>query len=534
MNQTPPHPQTVSFLFKDSAFRHVRNHLSYDDMHVIRDDIAAFLTERLVREEDIGMILLAVTEVLSNIIKHPAVKPTHIEIHATINDARIHMDVMDDSTSFSHFNAKCEEARKTQSAAVSGAESGYGLGCILKIAQKVSYTPLSKSDDGLNHFKIDCNVELEGMERAEKREKIFLIDDDPIALQIQKRMLENVYRVFPFDSAKEALRLFPLEKPDLVISDITMPEMDGIELRKALSRLKNGDETPFIFLSGLKDQSNSLYISSLGIDDFLCKPVSAEKLLAVVGRLIRRSAQVKNHLQGKYHHDISHLLSPSLPHASCGWTFSVRHAESETGGGDFILHEETAGGLSVVISDVMGHGLSAKFFSYAYGGYIRSLMRLYRDIAMPALLLQKLSDLVTGDSFLENVILTCQAFHFFRDGRLSVASAGHPPPLLLREKDVSTIEAFGPLPGLIDGAHYIEKSIPLQKGDRVVFMSDGFLEGFGRQGDAVQKIIAAVQAHNDKATLSQYLFDECRTHQTLDVWQKDDVTLVIATYEGTS
>lgn len=524
---------TFSDIQKD-AFRHARNHLTYDDMHIIRDDISEFMRERSISHECIGMILLSVTEILSNLIKHPAVKTDYLEIRIRLDGCSAYIDVQDNSTPFAHFEEKCRNARQTEGAALSFAENGYGLGCILKTTKSAAYTPLSKSDDGFNHFKMVCEIKYDEMENRAPKEKIFLIDDDPIALQIHQRMLGDAYDVLPIDGGQKALDLFPHHRPDLIISDITMPEMDGIDLRKALSLLEGGEETPFIFLSGLKDQKNSLYISSLGIDDFLCKPVSTEKLSAVVKRLIRRSAQVKNRLQGKYHQEINTILSPSLPRQVKNWKFCVHHQPSEVGGGDFILHEEMENGVTVIFSDVMGHGLSAKFFSYAYAGYIRSLMRLYKDISTPALLLQKLSALVEQDELLENVILTCQCFQFFSDGRVSVASAGHPPPLLIRNGQAAPIEVFGPLPGLIENTAYPEKPLLLQKGDTIAFMSDGFLESFGRKGNSSEKILSALHTCPPGKPLCDHLWSESQTHRSLDIGEKDDVTFITAEYGGIS
>src|SRR5690606_18776501 len=123
-----------------------------------------------------------------------------------------------------------------------------------------------------------------------------------------------------------------------------------------------GNATPFIFLSGVAEGANSPYISRMGIDDYLTKPVTAEKLSTTVSRLLTRHQQVGNALQSRFHKGLNTLLRPHFPAQTQGWRLTTRNSMAEAGGGDFTLFHQTSASFLGVLADVMGHGREAKFF----------------------------------------------------------------------------------------------------------------------------------------------------------------------------
>ncbi|MBU6475117.1 MAG: response regulator, partial [Alphaproteobacteria bacterium] len=251
----------------EGGFSHVRPGIAFEDMTLIRNELVEFLQLRGVKGECIGNAQLVVTEILSNIVKHPEKKARHVEIRADVTDTEITLVVRDDSSAFANFDAKCKNARDVLHTGITGAETGYGLGCILVLSSAIHYVPAAAEQDGLNRFTAVLAMALR--EKPEKRKKIFLIDDDPVSLHIHRAMLEDIYAVISFENAEEALDAFAREQPDAVVSDLVMPRMDGAELRKALDGVKSGNTTPFIFLSGRDTNESNPYISTLGVDDFL-------------------------------------------------------------------------------------------------------------------------------------------------------------------------------------------------------------------------------------------------------------------------
>jgi adenylate cyclase len=110
---------------------------------------------------------------------------------------------------------------------------------------------------------------------------ILVVDDTPNNLRVLITLLgEHGYQVRPAPSGKLALQAVQSKKPDLVLLDVMMPEMDGYEV---CARLKADDETreiPVIFLSAADETLNKVRAFGLGAVDYITKPFQAEEVLA--------------------------------------------------------------------------------------------------------------------------------------------------------------------------------------------------------------------------------------------------------------
>lgn len=122
--------------------------------------------------------------------------------------------------------------------------------------------------------------------------KLLLVEDDALLLEVMKTILEEEgYTVSCAPNGKVALDLFVADRPDMVISDIMMPEMDGFELLRAIRMMPAGVTVPFLFLSARTERTDVALARKLGVDDYLFKPFEASELIeAVRVRLERRRA----------------------------------------------------------------------------------------------------------------------------------------------------------------------------------------------------------------------------------------------------
>jgi two-component system, OmpR family, response regulator ChvI len=115
---------------------------------------------------------------------------------------------------------------------------------------------------------------------------VAVVDDDQDMLDLVETMLElEGHQVITFDSGLAALEALRAKSPDLVILDIKMPEMDGMELLRQL-RIKS--RVPVIFLTGKLDEVDELLALRLGADDFIRKPFSQRVLAERVRTVLRR------------------------------------------------------------------------------------------------------------------------------------------------------------------------------------------------------------------------------------------------------
>src|SRR5690606_30578687 len=130
-------------------------------------------------------------------------------------------------------------------------------------------------------------------------------DDDEIRNYLASVLSENNYLVYKASNGAEALKITRDKKPDLIISDVSMPEMDGIELCKAIKTDNNINHLPVILLTALTSQDVELRGTEEGADYYITKPFSKDLLLARVNSLLKS----RQNLQ-QYFYDQVTLKSP--------------------------------------------------------------------------------------------------------------------------------------------------------------------------------------------------------------------------------
>jgi len=118
--------------------------------------------------------------------------------------------------------------------------------------------------------------------------KILIVDDDAALVRLFDQFLTGKgYEVLKASNGQEALRLFFAHKPDLVLLDIVMPEMDGWQ---TCSRIRDLSDVPIIMLTGQqKNEDDVVRGLDYGADDYLLKPVGSKELLARVRAILRRA-----------------------------------------------------------------------------------------------------------------------------------------------------------------------------------------------------------------------------------------------------
>jgi DNA-binding response OmpR family regulator len=120
---------------------------------------------------------------------------------------------------------------------------------------------------------------------------ILVVDDEPQILQLVRDYLEHGgFKVLTAVDGPAALRAAATQRPDLVILDLGLPGVDGLDVTRSLRR--NGD-LPIIMLTARTEESDKLVGLELGADDYVTKPFSPKELVARVRSVLRRSEAVK-------------------------------------------------------------------------------------------------------------------------------------------------------------------------------------------------------------------------------------------------
>jgi OmpR family response regulator RpaB len=119
--------------------------------------------------------------------------------------------------------------------------------------------------------------------------RVLIADNDPlIRSTLQNRLMQQGYSVGTAASGSEALRLFALTRPHLVIQDVLLPGIDGFQL---LARIRALSDAPVLLLSALSSIADRITGLQLGADDYFGKPFSASELDARIRALLRRTAR---------------------------------------------------------------------------------------------------------------------------------------------------------------------------------------------------------------------------------------------------
>jgi len=118
---------------------------------------------------------------------------------------------------------------------------------------------------------------------------ILVVDDEERLVALVKAyLLQEGFRVVTAENGRVALFLARQEKPDLIILDVMMPEMDGYEFMRAHRR---DQQTPIIMLTAKIDENDRVLGLELGADDYITKPFSLRELMARVRAVLRRTGQ---------------------------------------------------------------------------------------------------------------------------------------------------------------------------------------------------------------------------------------------------
>lgn len=124
---------------------------------------------------------------------------------------------------------------------------------------------------------------------------ILLVDDEPDIIEIIRYNLSSEgYRITTAENGREALEVAKKVKPQLVILDVMMPEMDGIETCNQMRKMPELQETVIAFLSARGEDFSQMAGFDAGADDYITKPIKPKVLTSKVNALLRRFSSANN------------------------------------------------------------------------------------------------------------------------------------------------------------------------------------------------------------------------------------------------
>lgn len=320
---------------------------------------------------------------------------------------------------------------------------------------------------------------------------ILVVDDSPVNLQVLVRILDGSgHRILAARSGKSALEIAERARPDLMLLDVMMPDMDGFAVCRAIKSRPVTRDIAVIFLSALGEVEDKVAGLGLGAADYITKPVQAEEVLARVSnhlamqrleRELRRSRDLLDQELASAAEMQRLLLPHPLPEIP-GMQIAAHYSTSRHVGGDYYdilpLPDSRCG---VFIADVSGHGAPSAIIM----AMIRALLHAYPAPPVdPAAVLKYINrhfKFLWGSSILATVL-----YAVIDPGRPSItmATAGHPPPLLFRGDAARPLACDGSIPLLLMDTPAIPTfEDDLARGDRLLFFTDGITERHNSNGE---------------------------------------------------
>jgi two-component system alkaline phosphatase synthesis response regulator PhoP len=115
---------------------------------------------------------------------------------------------------------------------------------------------------------------------------ILVVDDEPKIVQLARDYLEHAgFAVLSASDGKTALAIIRSDKPDLIVLDLGLPQLDGLDVTRSI---RKGSNVPIIMLTARSEESDKLIGLELGADDYITKPFSPKELVARVRTVLRR------------------------------------------------------------------------------------------------------------------------------------------------------------------------------------------------------------------------------------------------------
>jgi len=437
-----------------------------ENVREIRNKVSTFLETSRLSDSVKENIALVLSEILTNIVQHSTPKASEMSVKVYQDDHFIFLNIVDNG---GHFKQLIElvECQKRSSMEKLFQVSGMGLNFVATLFPDVKYIEET-------HSGVTTNRMIISVEKSNKK-RIAVVDDDISMLSVMRIYLENDYDIETFESPEKALQELSTQEFDLVISDISMPQIDGLMLKRSLASSEKTSTIPFIFLSANEEFETQNSAVDLGIDDYLIKPVRKEQLLIVIRRVLNRSQKFREMLGNRLDEKITNALRPALPKKIDTFRIEVRSRSATAGGGDFIFYEPSKNGLGFILGDIMGHGEQAKFFAHAHAGFLQGLLVNAVSRTPPSYWLNSLSVAAGDNSILNKTLVTCLAVELQDNNMLKVASAGHLPPIIVNSFGLYEADVSGGLPGLAAESNYEEQLIHLDSG-RMMLFTDGLVE----------------------------------------------------------
>jgi len=378
------------------------------------------------------------------------------------------------------------------------------------------------------------------MERVQENvSMILVIDDEETDRVILQRYIELAgYRVIAAANGREGIDMFSREQPDLVLVDLRLPDMDGLEILHTITT--QSPNTPVIVVSGSEDMEDAIQAIRLGAWDYQAKPVDADMLNHSIGknlerlRLLKQNAEFRRKLLKqlqKVQEDEDagrRIQTRLLPPAQLTYgPYLIRHRvlPSMSLSGDFIdcfrIDENRVG---FYFADVSGHGVSSALVTVLLKSFMVKNLDNYRNksdttILDPSALMGKLNKELLREELDKYITIFFGILDNSKNSLLYCNCGQFPYPILNSQYHLELIQETNMPVGMFDFAQYRNASIHLHDSFRLTIFSDGALDLLEQHG--LEKKIQYLMTLEDEESVRQFLCEAEKMEE-----RPDDISII--------
>ncbi|QBJ66844.1 response regulator [Bacillus anthracis] len=324
---------------------------------------------------------------------------------------------------------------------------------------------------------------------------ILIVDDNPVNIFVIKKILKQAgYQdLVSLNSAQELFEYIHFGKDssrhneiDLILLDIMMPEIDGLEVCRRLQKEEKFKDIPIIFVTALEDANKLAEALDIGAMDYITKPINKVELLARMRVALRLKSELNWHKEQEENLRNELDLATQVQRNLLSSPLRGEHIKIEASylpsfklaGDMYYWYKIDENRYGIILLDVMGHGVSASLVCMFISSVLRETIKSLIDPELVMKDLNKYMTLLHNEN--DNIPYYFTAIYLVvntEDRTIEYVNAGHPSGyVLVDETNVVELNRGSCAVGFFDEIKVEKTVIPFEKNAQIVLFTDGVLE----------------------------------------------------------
>jgi sigma-B regulation protein RsbU (phosphoserine phosphatase) len=339
---------------------------------------------------------------------------------------------------------------------------------------------------------------------------ILIVDDNPVNIFVIKKILKQAgYQdLVSLNSAQELFEYIHFGKDssrhneiDLILLDIMMPEIDGLEVCRRLQKEEKFKDVPIIFVTALEDANKLAEALDMGAMDYITKPINKVELLARMRVALRLKSELNWHKEQEENLRNELDLATQVQRNLLSSPLREEHIKIEASylpsfklaGDMYYWYKIDENRYGIILLDVMGHGVSASLVCMFISSVLRETIKSLIDPELVMKDLNKYMTLLHNEN--DNIPYYFTAIYLVVDTEkrtIEYVNAGHPSGyVLVDETNVVELNRGSCAVGFFDEIKVEKTVIPFEKNAQITLFTDGVLEAIANdEFEAEEKLRA--------------------------------------------